>query len=125
MQPRLDRQICLLKRTVQRDAEGLSYETWALGSPVWVGRERVTANEQSTALQTRGIEVDKLRLRFIACLEDQDNQSNYRVRMNGKDYKLISCVEDLRAPRRQWMIMTIGYVQGEPTLTVTDVPAAV
>ena len=127
IQPRLDRQLCLLKRTTQQDAEGFSYEVWQEYSPLWAGRERITANEQALALQTRGAQIDRMRIRFLSCLEDPASLGNYRVRFAGRNYDLISCVEDLRdnCPRRQWMLMTIGFIEGQPTLKATDVPAAV
>ena len=125
MQPRLDRKLCLLKRTVQRDAAGNAYETWAEIGDLWAGRDRVTANDQMLALQMRGKQVDRLHIRFMQCLEDESALAEYRVRFNGRDYELISCVENLRHERRQWMLLTIGYIQGQPTLTTADVPPAV
>lgn len=125
MQPRLDRKVCLLLRTVQQDAAGFSYETWKEAGLIWGGRDRVTANEQALAMQTRGAQVERMRIRFMPCLEDERTLADYRARFNGKDYDIISCVEDLRYPRRQWMLLTIGFIQGQPTLKVADVPAAV
>ena len=125
IQPRLDRKICLLERTIQRDAQGFAYETWIERSELWAGREKVTANEQSSALQTRGIQVDKFRIRFSACLEDESTLGNYRITFNGRTYNIISAVEDLREVRRAWMVLTVGFVEGQPTLAAADVPAAV
>jgi len=125
IQPRLDRKVCLLERTEQRDAEGFAYEVWTETNSLWAGRERVTATEQSTALQTRGVQVEKLRIRFLPCLEDESNLGEYRARMNGRDYNILGAIEDLREPRRAWMILTLGFIQGQPTLTTADVPAAV
>ena len=123
--PRLDRKVCLLKRTEQRDAEGFAYEVWQEVAEMWAGRERITANEQSLAMQTRGAQIDRMRIRYLACLEDESNLGNYRVRFNGRDYNIVSCIEDLRHPRRAWMLITLGFIQGQPTLTSADVPASV
>jgi SPP1 family predicted phage head-tail adaptor len=123
IQPRLDRKICLLSRTVVRDTAGFASETWSEKFPMWAGRERVTANEQATALQTRGVQIDKMRIRFLACLEDESTLGNYRVEFEGRTYNILSCVEDLREVRRAWMILTLGFVEGQPTLAAADIPA--
>lgn len=123
IQPRLDRQLTLLKRSIVRDAAGFASETWAECSSMWAGREKVTANEQATALQTRGIQIEKMRIRFMDCLEDESTLGDYRIGFNGRNYSILSCVEDLREVRRGWMIITMGFVEGQPTLAVTDVAA--
>ena len=123
IQPRMDRMICLLSRTEKRDTAGFASETWSEGGNMWAGRERVTANEQSTALQTRGVQIEKLRIRFMDCLENEATLGDYRVKMNGRTYNIISAVEDLREVRRAWMTLTIGFVEGQPTLTHNDVAA--
>ena len=123
IQPRMDRMICLLTRTEKRDTAGFASETWDAGGEIWAGREKVTANEQSTALQTRGVQIEKLRIRFMECLEDESTLGNYRVKMNGRTYTIISAVEDLREVRHAWMVLTIGFVEGQPTLTRNDVAA--
>jgi head-tail adaptor len=115
--------IGLLTRTEIRDAAGFASETWSAGGDIWAGRERVTANEQSTAMQTRGVQVEKLRIRFMECLENEATLGDYRVTMNGRTYSIISAVEDLREVRRAWMVLTIGFVEGQPTLTRNDVAA--
>lgn len=125
IQPRLDRKICLLKRTTQQDTDGFTYEVWADQFELWVGRERVTANEQAAALQTRGVQVERFRLRYLSCLEDESTLGDYRVRFNGRVYNVISCVEDLRHERRQWMLLSAGFIEGQPTLATADVPAAI
>jgi len=115
----------LLKRTEQRDAAGFAYETWTEVNQLWAGRERVTANEQSTALQTRGVQVDKFLVRYCSILDDESLLGSYRISFNGRTYNIISAVEDLRRPRLSWMILTVGYIEGQPTLAAADVPAAV
>lgn len=124
-QPRLDRKLCLLKRTEQRDANGFAYETWAHQFDLWAGRERITANDQAIALQTRATQLEKFRIRYLRCLEDESAPGDYRVQYNGRTYVIVSCPEDLRYERRQWMTLTIGFVEGQPTLTTADVPASV
>lgn len=123
IQPRLDRKITILKRTVVRDSAGFASETWAECDCMWAGREKVTANEQATALQTRGVQVDKMRIRFLAYLEDESTLGDYRAVYNERTYAIFSAVEDLREVRRAWMTLTIGFIQGQPTLAVTDVAA--
>jgi head-tail adaptor len=127
IQPRLDRKICLLKRTQQRDAAGFAYETWDKDwmPEIWAGRERVTANDQSLALQTRATQIDKFRVRYMRCLESETAPGDYRVKYNGRTYVLISAVEDIRYDRLQWMLLTVGFVEGLVTLEASDVPAAV
>lgn len=125
MQPRYDRKLCLLKRTVQQDAQGFTNESWADVGELWAGRDRVTANEQYLALQTRGLQIERLRIRFRSCLESPTAPNDYRVQFNGRTYQIVSCVEDLKMPRRQGMILTIGFVDGQPTLTTADLPEAV
>lgn len=123
IQPRLDRKLCLLYRTVIRDTAGFASETWEGKYEIWAGRERVTANEQATALQTRGVQVEKMRIRFLACLENEGTLGDYRVTFDGRTYSILSCVEDLREVRRAWMIITLGFVEGQPTLAASDVAA--
>lgn len=122
---RLDRNLCLLKRTEQRDAEGFAYETWLEQFPLWAARERITANDQATALQTRATQLEKFRIRYLRCLEDESAPANYRVQYNDRTYVLVSAVEDMRYERRMWMLLTVGFIEGQPTLTIADVPAAV
>jgi len=117
--------MCLLKRTEQRDVDDFAYEVWQVVGDIWAGRERITANEQSMAMQTRGAQIDRMRIRFMACLEDPAALGSYRFRFNGRDYNIISCVEDLRYDRRKWMLATLGFIEGQPTLTTADVPATV
>lgn len=125
IQPRLDRKLCLLKRTEQRDAEGFAYETWESQFDLWAGRERITANDQAIALQTRATQLEKFRIRYLRCLEEETAPGDYRAQYNGRTYDIISAVEDIRYERRQWMLLTIGFVEGQPTLSAADVPAAV
>lgn len=106
-----------------RDAAGFASETWLECDSMWAGRERVTANEQATALQTRGAQIDKMRVRFAAYLEDESTLGDYRAVFNGRHYNIISAVEDLREVRREWMTLTLGFIQGQPTLTAADIPA--
>jgi SPP1 family predicted phage head-tail adaptor len=124
IQPRLDRKLCLTERTLQRDAQGFAYETWADKNDLWAGCEKVTANEQSTALQTRGVQVVKFRVRYVECLADESALGNYRIGYDGRTYNILSAVEDLRYSRRAWMLLTVGFVEGQPTLAASDVPAA-
>lgn len=125
MQSRLDRKICLLKRTEQRDAQGFAYEVWSEEFELWAARERITANDLASALQTRATQIEKFRVRYLRCMEDATAPANYRVKYNGRVYNLVSAIEDLRYERMQWMLLTVGYVEGQPTLTTADVPPAV
>jgi hypothetical protein len=59
----------------------------------------------------------------MECLENEATLGDYRVTMNGRTYSIISAVEDLREVRRAWMVLTIGFVEGQPTLTRNDVAA--
>ena len=124
-EPRLDRKLCLFERTIQRDAQGFAYETWAEKTQLWAGRERVTANEQATALQTRGVQMDRFLVRYCDCLEAESALGGYRIGFNGRTYNIVSAIEDLRRPRRSWMILSVGFVEGQPTLAAADVPAAI
>jgi head-tail adaptor len=122
IQPRLDRQICLYKATQSLDTASAPVTTWSEQFQLWCGREQVSANEQQSVFATRGTQIDRLRVRYLACLEDPDALQNYRVHMNGRYYDLVSAVEDLRYGRREWMLLTLAYTQGEPTLTTATVP---
>lgn len=122
IQPRLDRKICVFQATQSLDSAGAPVTTWAHPFELWCGRENVSGNEQQTALATRGTQIERLRIRFIPCLEDPDASQNYRVQMSGRYYDLVSAVEDLRYGRREWMLLTLAYTQGEPTLTTATVP---
>ena len=122
IQPRLDRKICLYKATQSLDTASAPVTTWSKQFELWVGREQVSANEQQSVFATRGTQVDRVRARYIPCLEDPSALQDYRIEMNERFYDLVSCVEDLRFGRRQWMLLTLAYTQGEPTLTTATVP---
>lgn len=124
-QPRLDHKVTLLKREEIRDPQGFASEVWQdLEPAIWAGRERVTANEQTLALQTRATQVEKLNIRYIRFLDDPESAGSYRVRYNGRVYVLVSALPDYRFGRNEWMTLTLGFVQGLVTLQLSDIPAA-
>lgn len=124
IQPRLDRKLMVLKRTVTPDGAGSPVETWAEQFILWAGRESAAGGEQFVANENRNTQAEQMRGRFIPCLEAQTATGEYRIRYNGRDYDLLSAIEDLRAgmSRRTWMIFTMSFVQGEPTLTTATIP---
>lgn len=118
----LDRRITLLTRTVVVDSAGAPVETWAISRPpLWAGRVANSGNESQQAGTTRATNGETLRIRWLETLNTPAAPGTYRVRHNGRDWNLGAAIEDTSQPRRTYMLLSLSFTQGEPTLTA--VPA--
>ena len=117
----LDRRLCLLERTVSNDGAGSPVETWSEVAKLYAQRLDVTGNEVQASGSTRSTVSSVYRIRFHSGLAAADAPGKYRVRAEGRDHDVLSALEDPKQPRRAYMLLSLSYVQGEPTLT--SVPA--
>lgn len=122
---RLDRRLCLLQRTVNTDGAGSPVETWTeVDNRVWAEKTALAGAEALTAGSTRSTVSTVYRIRYRADLAAADASGKFRIRAEGRDHNIVAALEDMGRgmPRRAYMLLSLSYVQGEPTLT--SVPAA-
>lgn len=120
----LDRRICLLQRTVTSDAAGYPVETWIeVDNRVWAQKITLTGSEAQSAGSTRSTVDTIYRIRYRSDLAAATTPGVFRIRAEGRDHNILSALEDVTRgmPRRAYMLLSLSYVQGEPTLT--SVPA--
>lgn len=118
----LDRRLSLLQRTVTADAAGSPVETWADAGPLWAQRVEVSGGESQSAGANRSTVASIYRIRYRSDLIAADAPGKFRVRADGRDHNIASALEDAKHPRRAYMLISLSYVQGEPTLAA--IPAA-
>lgn len=118
---RLDRILVLLTRTVTNDAAGSPVETWSVSGNIWARRMAVAGTEPTTNGATRSAVSSTYLIRYRADLAAEDVPGKYRIRVDGRDNDIVAALEDPESPRRSALILSLAYVQGEPTLT--SVPA--
>lgn len=120
---RLDRRMVLLRRTVSTDSTGSPVETWAADpAPVWGQRMPATGAEIVANGSTRSTVAARYRIRYRTDLAAPTAPGVFRVRVDGRDHDLISALEDETEFRRSFLMLSLAYTQGDPTLT--SVPAA-
>lgn len=113
----LDRRLTLLTRTVATDAAGAPVDTWLENGFVWAQRLPAVGGESVLSGANRSTVAASYRVRYRADLAAADATGKIRIRTDGRDYDLLSALEDDKQPRRAFMILALAYTQGEPTLT--------
>jgi len=115
---KLDRRMVLLRRTILTDSAGAPVETWAADpAPVWGERMPATGAEVVTNGSTRSTVAARYRTRYRADLAAPTAPGTFRVRVDGRDHELLSALEDETQRRRSFLMLSLSYVQGDPTLT--------
>lgn len=108
----------LLRRTVTADAAGSPVETWAAdAAPIWAQRVDARGAESANAGAQRSIVTSTYRVRYRAELAADNAPGIFRIRVDGRDHNLIAAIEDEEEPRRAALLLSLSYIQGEPTLT--------
>lgn len=113
----LDRRLCLLARTVSTDGAGSPVETWRDAGPLWAQKVELRGNEAVSSGSNRSTVAATYRIRFRSDLEAATAPGAFRVRAEGRDFDILSALEDTKQPRRAFMLLSLAYVQGEPVLT--------
>jgi SPP1 family predicted phage head-tail adaptor len=117
----LDRRLCLLQRTVTADGAGSPVETWSDAGIMWGQRVEVRGNEAQASGANRSTVAASYRVRYRSDLAAAEASGKFRVRTEGRDYDILSALEDTSQPRRSYMLLSLSCVQGEPTLTSVPV----
>ncbi len=121
MPPRLDRKICLLRRTKTADGAGAPVELWSEVADMWAGLVELRGAEAVSSGAMRAELKLGLRIRYLRCLNSISAPGEYRVRYNSATYDVLSVVEDLKQPRQSFQLLTLSHVEGQPTLSSVPV----
>jgi SPP1 family predicted phage head-tail adaptor len=117
----LDRRLSLLQRAVTADGAGSPVETWSDAGILWGQRVEVRGNEAQSSGANRSTVAASYRVRYRSDLAAADASGKFRVHTDGRDHDILSALEDASQPRRSYMLLSLSYVQGEPTLTSVPV----